>query len=216
METPTQEQTPSPAPQATPGRGLAITAMVLGICALASFCCLPLAFLLAVLAIVFGACSLKDGFGKAGFILGLVTVILYIVLYVAGVLTATTSYDFMSEEAQKTSTQPTEPAAQSSASATQPSAPAAKSSEAAEAVKRAIEEKVTAAVTEKMTEVAASAGTEMEAALKELGTQAEALAAELSTKDFEAELQEAQKALEELQQQMNDALSSPEFNGYSF
>ncbi len=67
---------------AKPGYGLAVASFVLGICALACICCVWLAILLGVMAIVFGACGWKYGLGKAGTILGIIAVGIYVYLFI--------------------------------------------------------------------------------------------------------------------------------------
>ncbi len=67
---------------AKPGYGLAVASFVLGVCALACICCVWLAILLGVMAIVFGACGWKYGLGKAGMILGIIAVGIYVYLFI--------------------------------------------------------------------------------------------------------------------------------------
>lgn len=68
---------------AAPGKGLAITSLVLGIVGIiVGFCPFTfyLGYLLAILAIVFGIIGRKHGFGIAGLILGCVALIASIIM----------------------------------------------------------------------------------------------------------------------------------------
>lgn len=77
---PQQFQSP-PNPNAR--RGFAVTALVLGILAVC-FSWVPFfGWALCILAIVFGALSLRHGMGKAGLILGILGAVLAVILYMA-------------------------------------------------------------------------------------------------------------------------------------
>lgn len=83
-------------PDAGKPKGMAITSMVLGICAFVPGCCLSwlsfiVAPILAILAIIFGTVSLKaakrgeaggTGMAKAGLILGIINLALMVVLII--------------------------------------------------------------------------------------------------------------------------------------
>ena len=75
----------------SPRHGLAIASMVLGITAFFPGCCLAIyfvPFVLSVLAIVFGALSLKrskSGMAITGLVLGIVCISLYLALLIAGI-----------------------------------------------------------------------------------------------------------------------------------
>ena len=85
-------QTDEPTSDQSPDRqGTAIAALVLGITAYFPGCCgsmFYLNYLLAILAILFAALSLREGnsaMAKAGLILGICAIVLYIILGVTGV-----------------------------------------------------------------------------------------------------------------------------------
>ena len=76
--------------QKSGGKGLAVAALVFGIIAFFPGCCMAAFYgnyVLAILAIIFGAMSMKgpgSGMAKAGLTLGIVVIIIYIALNVLG------------------------------------------------------------------------------------------------------------------------------------
>lgn len=94
-------QAPVNQPAKVPGKGLAITSLVLGIVGVvAGFCPFTffwLGYILAILAIIFGAVGRKHGLGKAGLILGIVAFAASLFMTVRAVMVVSETADEVAE-----------------------------------------------------------------------------------------------------------------------
>ena len=73
-------------------KGFSVTSMVLGILSLVLLCYWPLAMICAILAIIFGVIGRKKagkGMATAGLVLGIISICVFVLLIVCGVLLGT-------------------------------------------------------------------------------------------------------------------------------
>jgi hypothetical protein len=88
-------------PQGSPGKGLAITSLVLGIVACALFCVPWLPRILGILAIVLGVVAITQGAGgmaKAGLVLGIVGIAISVVFWIAAGMAAKKGANFFQQK----------------------------------------------------------------------------------------------------------------------
>lgn len=79
-------------PKSTQSKGFSITAMVLGILSVVLLCYWPLALICAILAIIFGVMGRKKegkGMATAGFVLGIVSICLFVLMIIFAVVLGT-------------------------------------------------------------------------------------------------------------------------------
>ncbi len=191
-------QTSAPA---RPGYGLAVASFVLGICALACICCVWLAILLGVMAIVFGACGWKYGLGKAGTICGILAVGIYVVAFIKAGSEVTKSEENVSpkkeQAVEKATSSPQTTEAQKNASSDSHTRAEKAANKLISAVgnklmtsaKESVAEAVSDAVTKAASDVATEAVKGMTETIKEVKSM------ESSLKEFESSMKELESIL---------------------